>query len=1277
VRELIRWGGTKRAALTFALGLACSAFQARGTAPGRLPFRSYGAREGLSNLVVLRLVQDREGFLWAATEDGLFRLDGSRFDRFGNEEGLPSSVISALVVGDARDLWVGTLHGLARRAGATFVALASESGLPKERVNGIAVARGDVWVAMQTGLYKRIAPDRFEPVPGWSGGEATAVWADGDNGLVAAAADGVHSLAASGRWTTQATSEDLDGERIDALVRDSRGVLWARSPGRLWSRRAATDRFADESAHVPNSNQKGTLSLDRLGRVMVPTTEGLAREENDRWTVLGSADGLPVRSLHCALEDEEGSLWVGAIGLHQVRGRGLFRVFGRNEGLAGEVAWTELRDAQGRLWVGTDQGLARDAGGRWETVPATRGLSVRTLAAAPDGALWLGGVPAELLRLAPDGSTRTFDARSGILGKRIFRLLIDRSGTFWVATDGAGLLRMIGPTSFSRVSLPGGTDDERISYLIEDRQGRLWAAGEMGLAVLDGGAWRRFTAADGLRVTRTAYVLERRGGEFCVAYLEGIGLSCFRLGATGLTEMRHIDATNGLPAARVYLLGEDESERLWVGTGVGVAVFARDEVEQFTEAQGLPSDDTAAMSFLAEPNGDVWVGTSGGLSRFSGARYTHAAGPPRATIVSARLGSELDPASPAPTKAAHADNTLRVRFTGLTYLDPSRVEHEVRLRPLERDWHVTDAREARYAALGTGAYGFEARARMPSGRWSEAARIGFVILPAWWQQAWFLAPLALVGMVVLGGLLAWGLRSRETRRDDEVRARHEASFRALFKGLPDMVVVHREGRILYANTAAATGLGWSNPEEMIGMAVLDLVQAEDREELVERVRGVAVNGEPAPAREGRLVRRDGTVLTFEISALEVDFDGRPAVVAVARDVTERRQMQERLLLADRMASVGTLAAGVAHEINNPLSYTIANLGLLAADLPQIAAALPQRAHAIAAMLDDARDGAERVRKIVRGLKAFSRAHEEERVPLDPAHVVDQAIHLAFNEIRHRARLVKDYAAVPPVWADEPRLVQVFINLLVNAAHSLPEERSEGNEIRVAIRKRDAGRVIVEVRDTGSGIPPEIIGRVFDPFFTTKPVGKGTGLGLSICHGIVTRMNGEITVESEVGKGSVFSVVLPVAPDGSTRVPVRITSPTAAGRRGRVLVVDDDLRVAESVRRVLRDEHDVTILHDADTALAHLRQGADYDVVLCDLMMPGMTGMELHERLAGTGSRQVERFVFLTGGAFTAPARHFLEKVPNERLEKPFDTAALRELVHRLVSGSRAVNASGA
>jgi PAS domain S-box-containing protein len=1263
---------TATLAFGVAIQIACCAFQARGEPPGRLVFRSFGTHEGLANLVVLRLVQDRLGFIWGATEDGLFQFDGSHFERFGNAEGLPSSVISALAIENDREVWVGTLRGVAHWQGTRFDLFGPQNGLPQERVNGIALAFGHLWVALHSGLYRRIDGERFELVPGWPGGEATAVWADEDGGLIAASTSGLRHRSVSGTWTTMASETDLARETIDSVVRDGQGVLWARSPTRIWARRPGAASFADETARVPRGNEKGTLTLDRRGRLLFPTAKGLARDVSGHWSLLGTADGVPVRSLHCALEDDEGSLWLGGIGLHQLLGRGLWRVFGRQEGLEGEVAWTELRDAEGRLWVGTDQGLARDAGERWETVHATRGRTVRTVAMATDGATWVGGVPSELLRLGRDGSVERFDERSGVSGKRILRLLFDRSGTLWVATDGAGLLRMTGNRSrmFARVTLPGGADDERIGYLIEDRQGRLWVAGERGLAVLDHGNWRRFTAADGLRVTRTAYVIERRNREMCVAYLEGLGLSCFQPTATGIGEIRHIDASNGLPGARVYVLGEDQNDRLWVGTGLGVAVFSPEGIEQFTEAQGLPSDDTAAMSFLAEPNGDVWIGTSGGLSRFSGSRYAHTALPPRARMISARLGTrEFDPFSEGQVKVQHADNTLLVHFAGLTFLDPFRVEHEVRLRPLERDWHVTQVREARYTALGTGDYTFELRVRTPLGAWSDTAQIHFAVLPAWWQRAWFLSLVTVLGVLALTGLVALGVHRHEVKRDRDSQARHEASFRALIQGLPDLVIVHREGRVVYANTAAATLLGWSRPEGMVGLAVLDLVEPDSRPEVVERIRQLQSTGELAPLKEERLLRRDGTVLTFEMAELSLDFVGQPAVVAVGRDVTERKVMQQRLLLSDRMASLGVLAAGVAHEINNPLAYTISNLDLLAGEVPRLAEAKTEQAKALKEMIDDAQDGAERVRRIVRGLKTFSRADEDEPRALDPALVVDQSIELVSHEIRHRATLVRAYAAVGLVWGDESRLVQVFMNLLVNAAHAVPEGHADENEIHVAFRPRDAGHIIVEVRDTGSGIRPEIIGRVFDPFFTTKPAGEGTGLGLSICQAIVNRMGGEITVESEVGKGSIFRVALPIAPEVGRALPQAAVRSPFLGRRGRVLVIDDDLRVAESVRRLLGREHDVTVLSNGESALAHLRKAMDYDLILCDLIMPRITGMELHERLVGLGSGQVKRFVFLTGGPFTEAATLFLEQVPNERIEKPFDNDALRDLARRFVANS--------
>jgi signal transduction histidine kinase/CheY-like chemotaxis protein len=371
----------------------------------------------------------------------------------------------------------------------------------------------------------------------------------------------------------------------------------------------------------------------------------------------------------------------------------------------------------------------------------------------------------------------------------------------------------------------------------------------------------------------------------------------------------------------------------------------------------------------------------------------------------------------------------------------------------------------------------------------------------------------------------------------------------------------------------------------------------------------------------------------------------------------------RLILADRMASVGTLAAGVAHEINNPLTWVMGNLEYLAAELPELVAKLgAERRAELEEVLGQTREGADRVRKIVRDLKLFSRADEGERGPVDIHKVLDLAVNMTRAELRHRARLVRDYGTVPPVLASESRLGQVFVNLLVNAAQAIVEGKAEDNEVRLTTRCDGAGGVVVEVRDSGAGIPAAIRERIFDPFFTTKAVGVGTGLGLAICHGIVADLGGRIEVESSPA-GSCFRVVLPVAAQAAEeRAPAPEARPAPA--RGRVLVVDDEPMVAAMLVRELAGEHDVEVASSGREALERL--GNDYDVILCDLMMPEVTGMELFAELRRSAPHLAPRMVFVTGGAFTTGGREFLAEVPNPRFEKPVDLASLRALISERV-----------
>jgi len=403
----------------------------------------------------------------------------------------------------------------------------------------------------------------------------------------------------------------------------------------------------------------------------------------------------------------------------------------------------------------------------------------------------------------------------------------------------------------------------------------------------------------------------------------------------------------------------------------------------------------------------------------------------------------------------------------------------------------------------------------------------------------------------------------------------------------------------------------------------------------------------------------------------------PAIERELRDVVlraERSKMQEQLLISDRMASVGTLASGVAHEINNPLAALMANLTVAAEDVAELAREasdagsaewITRRLREIEEPLRDAFESADRVRNIVRDLKVFSRSDEEKLGAVDVHHVMDSSLRMAWNEVRHRARLVKVYGDLPLVEGNEGRLGQVFLNLVVNAAQAMPEGRADANEIRVVTKQDDQGRVVVEVHDTGAGIPESVISRIFDPFFTTKAIGEGTGLGLAICHRIVTALGGELNVESEVGKGTVFRTVLPVAKGGAVA-----TSPAppaiAPGRRGQILVVDDEPLLRTALQRMFSPEHDVLAVTSGLEAIERVSDGQRFDVILCDLMMPEVTGMDLHAELLRLAPEQADKMIFMTGGAFTSRGREFLDRVQNPRVEKPFDITIIRGLVHSLL-----------
>jgi PAS domain S-box-containing protein len=517
---------------------------------------------------------------------------------------------------------------------------------------------------------------------------------------------------------------------------------------------------------------------------------------------------------------------------------------------------------------------------------------------------------------------------------------------------------------------------------------------------------------------------------------------------------------------------------------------------------------------------------------------------------------------------------------------------------------------------------------------------------------------------------------RAVLRDRQLRAERALRIALLaVEHAPDaMLVVDPCGRVQFANAAAGRFAGRPAPD-LLERPLWELVPAIEEADWSRRwseIRsaGVSVGEHALPACGAEAPRH------VEVTARHLEVDGVEHGVVALRDLTEHHQAEAAL----RLAGVGTLAAGVAHEINNPLTYVLGNLSFVRSGMERLAAAAAPpappaaesagpgelRAQADEALqaLDEARQGAERVREIVRALRTFARPADRAREVVDLELAVGTAAVLARNEIRHRARLVVDARPVPRIVASRQRIEQVVLNLLVNAAQAIPEGRADANTITVRIRPGGGG-AIVEVEDTGSGMTPEVRARIFEPFFTTKPVGTGTGLGLSICHGIVAELGGRIEAESAPGRGSTLRVILPAGGEPSAR---RAPEPLTELPRARLLVVDDEAEVGRAIRRLLPAQVEAIVETSAAAALGRVRRGEAFDAVLCDVMMPEMSGFELEAAIRAVRPELAARFVFVTGGAFTPGASERLARAPDRWVEKPVEREALHATLARALRG---------
>ncbi|WP_044189855.1 two-component regulator propeller domain-containing protein [Hyalangium minutum] len=1161
-----------------------------------------------------------------------------------SENGLPqNSVLCAEQTADGY-LWFGTYEGLARFDGTRFTTFDQRTSPEMGQREIHALVEDDaavLWVGTSQGLFRYERGQLRRPP------EAAAL---ANVPIVGLAADGQ-----------------------DVWISSPLGVMRAPSSGqRAWRRYSV-----DEGLPVKGT---GPIVVDGSGGAWVGAGQGLARITDDSVDMLFLPPGeSPIKPLYVLSLwlSREGTLWIGTNqGLLALR-EGQFTRYGPEQGMP-NVAVGELReDRDGNLWIGTYQGLLRRTGETFSAVTASKELAhalVASLLEDRDGHLWIGTGTDGLHRLS-NGPFIPIGAPEGSVLENVRMVLETPDGTLWMASNSQGLERMKDGV-IRRVGAEEGLLEDRIRTLALGSDGALWVGTSSGAYYQQGGRFVPLGTESGMPPGAVIFAMvPEPDGDMWFSTSEG--LAWLSNGRVTL-----YPPEKGTPADAATALVREESGVLWYGTKKGLVRFDRGTLTRFTTQEGLAGN--VIMSLFVDAHGTLWVGTSTGLSRWKDGRFasvTAAQGLPDETIFNLLLDAE-----------------------GFFWMSSNKGVSRVSRHELEA---VADGKLPRVSGVlfdeRDGMRAGECNAGLPSGWETRDGRMWFANLRGAMMvntkdvRLRHSPPHPRIEEVRVQGQpvpLSGLLELEPEQQDVDIRftafvkeGAPRVQFRYMLEG-HDRAWVEAEGRRVATYTRLPPGRytfrvqamdrtgNWVAPG-----AVLEVVL---RAWFYQSAwfYGLCALGAGGMAagiyawRVGRLKRRERW--------LQARVEERTQELARANEELDAnlrtlRATQVQLVQAGKMAAVGTLAAGVGHEINNPLSYIVSNLEHSCeetetlAQLAESSEPLRERLRDMHQVLREALMGADRVRRIVRDLKTFSRQDDDARGPVDLRAVMDSAAKMAAGELRPRAQLTREYAAeVPPVEGNEARLSQVFLNLIINAAQALPEGRPEQHEVRLVLKHGAQGEVVAEVRDTGCGIPPEVLGRIFDPFFTTKPVGVGTGLGLALCHAFVTSMGGRIEVESQVGKGTVFRVALPRSSSQLDRV--QRSAPVQAGtvERGQVLVVDDDPLVSAALRRTLAKDHEVEVVVSARRALEMLcSPKAHYDVILCDLMMPEMTGMELYAQLVRAAPEQARRMVFITGGAYTPAAKEFLEQVSNPRVEKPFDPERLRELIREGVKRAHA------
>ena len=733
-------------------------------------FQVFDFDSGLNNLAVETIFQDREGFLWVGTQNGLFRYDGRGFLEFGRKEIAPGSLIMSLHQTSDGTLWIGTTKGLYRRQNGRIlhtVLPASEL----QRVNGktglASDERGRLYVATRGGLAigTQAGPKRewvFKLV-------AREDVADPLGRAVASVAVTRSGRVLFGCGTDLCELDERDRIRLTPaqpgpklgpwsfIFEDAHGDIYVRSARSLEVLWKGAARFEPLPGPVDlRSPWVPQLGADYEGRLLIPVLGGLAVVEKGRWQIIGKQNGLPGDSVSGVYVDREGSVWLGMNGRGLARwiGYGEWEGYSGTEGLSNETVWQVVPGSNGTIWAGTGDGVylgtRQTATYRFRRAPEFPSGAIIAMLKARDGAIWAAVQHGHLYRRDPrTGRVREYRIRGMGPGASVMRLAEGPGGEIYGAVSQRGSLVVVKPDGqITDLPLPGDKPLRGLAVTV-DPGGAIWFGAEEGLYRYLRGVWTRFGKEHGLLDDSVHGITISPDGGIWLVYGIPAGLTLGTSSGRGL-KFRHFSTADGLPSQLLYFAKFDSRGQLWTGTDRGVAVFDGKNWIQYRRGDGLVWDDCNTDAFASEPGG-LWIGTSGGLARFRESLSKPVPGSPRTVLTLVRLGKKsLDPHQRI--EVQYRDNTLTARFAVLRFARPSAQRYLYRLAGLSDEWKETRLSEIQFPDLPPGKYRLEVRGFDGYRSWSEApAAFEFRIHPPWWTHPLtrFLAIVLILSSVLL------------------------------------------------------------------------------------------------------------------------------------------------------------------------------------------------------------------------------------------------------------------------------------------------------------------------------------------------------------------------------------------------------------------------------------------------------------------------------------------------------------------------------------------------